>query len=65
MNIESVGGPSQSKESLADIPTFVKSNDDPQREREREREREMEEEQWYILTMMQEDKRYSVDDHAS
>ena len=25
----------------------------------------MEEEQWYILTMMQEDKRYSVDDHAS
>ena len=40
MNIESAGGPSQSKENLADIPTFVKSNDDPQRERERERERD-------------------------
>ena len=63
MNVESIGGPSQSKESLADIPTFVKSNGDPQRDRQRERE--MEEEQWYILTMMQEDKRYSVDDHAS
>ena len=63
MNIESAGGPSQSKENLADIPTFVKSNDDPQRDRQRERE--MEEEQWYILTMMQEDKRYTVDDHAS
>ena len=60
MNIESVGGPSQSKESLADIPTFVKSNGDPQRDREI-----LTMMQWYILTMMLGDKRDSVDDLAS
>ena len=60
MNIESVGGPSQSKESLADIPTFVKSNGDPQRDREIPTMM-----QWYILTMMLGDKRDSVDDLAS